>query len=79
MGCATKNAKVIGIALGSLQRIIALRGIPASTAPSIMTSLAESSAGGVEAQLKILQTLLSLVTNFGELHGEMLGAVSILF
>lgn len=31
---------------------------------------------GVDIQLKILQTLLSLVTNFGRVHGELLGDVS---
>jgi hypothetical protein len=76
MGCATKNAKVVGIALGSLQRLIALRAVPASTVPSIVTIMAECASGGVDIQLRILQTLLSLVTNFEQLHGAMLGSVS---
>jgi hypothetical protein len=76
MGCGTKNAKVVGIALGILQRLIALRAVPASVAPTIVTTMAECASGGVDIQLRILQTLLSLVTNFSQLHGVMLGSVS---
>jgi hypothetical protein len=76
MGCATKNAKVVGMALGSLQRLIALRAVPASAVPTIVTTMAECASGGVDIQLRILQTLLSLVTNFAQLHGAMLGSVS---
>ena len=31
---------------------------------------------GVDIQLRILQTLLSLITNFPSVHGELLGDVS---
>jgi len=36
MGCAMKNAKVITITLGSLQRLISLRAVSLSTVPSII-------------------------------------------
>ncbi|KAH9955055.1 hypothetical protein BC827DRAFT_1262095 [Russula dissimulans] len=54
MGCTTKNAKVITIALGALQRLITPRAVSLSTIPTI------------------LQTLLSLITNFPAIHGRLL-------
>lgn len=75
MGFATKNAKVIGIALGSLQRLIALQAVPSSAAAQIVATMKECMSQGVDIQLRILQTLLSLVTNFPSVHGELLGEV----
>ncbi|KAI5999270.1 hypothetical protein EDD15DRAFT_2508632 [Pisolithus albus] len=59
MGCATKNAKVVAISLGSLQRLIALKAVP-------------------KAALRILQTLVSLITNFPSVHGDLLGEALLL-
>jgi len=72
MGCATKNAKVVGISLGSLQRLIALRAVPISAVPLIITTMNDCISQGVDIQLKILQTLLSLITNFSSVHGRLL-------
>ena len=77
MGCATKNAKVITIALGSLQRLIALRAISLSSLPAIIQTTNDSMAQGVDIQLKILQTLLSLITNFPAIRGRLLANVSV--
>ncbi|OJA16090.1 hypothetical protein AZE42_05646 [Rhizopogon vesiculosus] len=38
MGCATKNAKVVAISLGSLQRLIALKAVPQSAVALIHLS-----------------------------------------
>ncbi|ESK90972.1 hypothetical protein Moror_16370 [Moniliophthora roreri MCA 2997] len=73
MGCATKNAKVVAISLGSLQRLIALKAVPQSAVPLIIKTMSDSMSQGVDIQLKILQTLLSLITNFPEVHGVLLG------
>ena len=78
MGCATKNAKVVAISLGSLQRLIALKAVPQSAVPLIITTMADCMAQGVDIQLRILQTLLSLVTNFPAIHGELLGEALLL-
>ncbi len=75
MGCATKNAKVIAISIGSLQRLIALKAVPQSAAPSIIGTMSDCMSQGVDIQLRILQTLLSLITNFPSVHGELLGDV----
>jgi hypothetical protein len=75
MGCATKNVKVITIALGSLQRLIALRAVSLSAIPAIIQTMNDCMSQGVDIQLKILQTLLSLITNFPTIHGRLLADV----
>lgn len=76
MGCATKNAKVVAISLGSLQRLISLRAVPQSAVPHIITTMSDAMSQGVDIQLRILQTLVSLIPNFPHIHGELLGDVS---
>ncbi|KAG8863454.1 hypothetical protein FRB96_008194 [Tulasnella sp. 330] len=73
MGCATKNPKVIAIALGSLQRLISMKAVPQSTAPTIVGIMGDSLSQGVDIQLKVLQALLSLLTNYTDVHDELLG------
>ncbi|KAH9940033.1 uncharacterized protein BXZ73DRAFT_43028 [Epithele typhae] len=73
MGCATKNAKVVAISLGSLQRLIALKAVPQSAVPLIVSTMSDCINQGVDIQLRILQTLLSLTTNFPSVHGQLLG------
>ncbi|KAI0738261.1 hypothetical protein C8Q80DRAFT_1207991 [Daedaleopsis nitida] len=73
MGCATKNAKVVAISLGSLQRLIALKAVPQSAVPLIIATMSDCMNQGVDIQLRILQTLLSLITNFPAVHGQLLG------
>ncbi|KAI8977746.1 hypothetical protein BD414DRAFT_154340 [Trametes punicea] len=73
MGCATKNAKVVAISLGSLQRLIALKAVPQSAVPLIISTMSDCMNQGVDIQLRILQTLLSLITNFPAVHGQLLG------
>ncbi|OAV93395.1 hypothetical protein PTTG_11843 [Puccinia triticina 1-1 BBBD Race 1] len=73
MACATKNAKVVAIALGSLQRLIGMDAIPASKIPQIVNLLSIVLPLGVEIQLRILQTLPSLFTRCAQhLHGSLL-------
>ena len=78
MGCATKNPKVTAISLGSLQRLIALHAVPQTAVPTIIATMNECMSQGVDIQLRILQTLLSLITNFATIHGQLLGDVSLL-
>ncbi|KII84914.1 hypothetical protein PLICRDRAFT_179240 [Plicaturopsis crispa FD-325 SS-3] len=73
MGCATRNAKVVGISLGSLQRLIALKAVPHSAVSVIISTMSDAMSQGVDIQLRILQTLLSLITNFPAVHGTLLG------
>ncbi|GLB42717.1 putative C-terminal region of Mon2 protein [Lyophyllum shimeji] len=73
MGCATKNAKVVAISLGSLQRLIALKAVPHSAVPLMISTMSDAMSQGVDIQLRILQTLVSLIPNFPAIHGPLLG------
>jgi hypothetical protein len=77
MGCATRNAKVVAISLGSLQRLIALKAVPHSAVSRIISTMGDAMSQGVDIQLRILQTLVSLITNFPAIHGNLLGDVRI--
>lgn len=77
MGCATRNPKVVAISISSLQRLIALRLVPQAAVPVIVTTMNDSLAQGVDIQLRILQTLLSLITGFESMHGQLLGDVRV--
>ncbi|KAF8345051.1 hypothetical protein F5887DRAFT_1282803 [Amanita rubescens] len=78
MGCATKNPKVVAISLGSLQRLIALKAVPRSAVPLIINTMRDAMSQGVDIQLRILQTLVSLITNFTAIHDELLGEALLL-
>ncbi|KAG8951066.1 hypothetical protein FRC00_007450, partial [Tulasnella sp. 408] len=73
MGCSTRNAKVVAISLGSLQRLIGIKAVPGSMIPAIVSIMGDSLSQGVDIQLKVLQTLLSLLTNYPDVHDELLG------
>ena len=75
MGCATKNPKVVTISLGSLQRLIVMKAVPLSSIAHIVSTIADCMSQGVDVQLRILQTLLSLFTNYSGIHGTLLGDV----
>ncbi|KAG1828255.1 hypothetical protein EV424DRAFT_548429 [Suillus variegatus] len=78
MGCAIKNAKVVAISLGSLQRLIALKAVPQSVVPLIVSTMNDAVSQGVGIPLRILQTLVSLITNFPSIHEELLGEALLL-
>jgi len=54
-----------------------MKAVPASTVPHIIATMNDCITQGVDIQLRILQTLLSLITNFPTIHGELLGDVSL--
>ncbi|KAG8859812.1 hypothetical protein FRB91_006695 [Serendipita sp. 411] len=73
LGCVSKNVKVISLSLGALQRLIALKSVPQRALPHVLGTMGEVMSQGVDIQLRILQVLLSLVTNFLNMHGMVLG------
>jgi len=77
MGCVMKNAKVIAITLGSLPRLISLRAVSLSAIPAIIQTMNDCMSQGVDIQLKILQTLLTLITNFPTIHSRLLADVRV--
>ncbi|KAI0264577.1 hypothetical protein BGY98DRAFT_1039750 [Russula aff. rugulosa BPL654] len=71
MSCPTKNAKVITIALRSLQRPIALCVVFLSAIPAVIRTINDRVSQGVDIQLKISR-LLFLITNSATIHGRLL-------
>jgi len=70
-----KPDKVITIALSSLQPLISFRAVSLSTVPAIFQTMNDYMSQGVDVDVKILQPLLSLVTNFPSVHGQLLANV----
>ncbi|KAG8736515.1 hypothetical protein FRC10_009226 [Ceratobasidium sp. 414] len=55
-----------------------MRAVPQTSVSSIISVLGDSISQGVDIQLKILQTLLSLLTNFPDIHDDLLGEALLL-
>ncbi|SCV74793.1 BQ2448_7822 [Microbotryum intermedium] len=62
LAAATKNVKVIALAVSGLQRLISAGAVPKSLVKPILETLEQVVPQGVEIQLKVLQTLVSLLT-----------------
>ncbi|GAA5902486.1 Mon2p [Sporobolomyces salmoneus] len=62
LASSTRNAKVIALAVSALQRLITAGAVPPTLVGQILQTLEQVLPQGVEIQLKILQTLVSLLT-----------------
>ncbi|GAA6033445.1 hypothetical protein JCM8097_001397 [Rhodosporidiobolus ruineniae] len=62
LASSTRNAKVIALAVSALQRLIVAGAVPKTLVKQILDTLEQVIAQGVEIQLKVLQTLVSLLT-----------------
>ncbi|KAF9973368.1 hypothetical protein BGZ73_003400 [Actinomortierella ambigua] len=71
LACETKNVKLVTISIGCLRELISHRAMPEGAIPIVLKTLSDIMAHGVEIQLKILQTILPLLTNY-RVHGEYL-------
>ncbi|RDW66292.1 hypothetical protein BP6252_09927 [Coleophoma cylindrospora] len=75
IACGTKNVKFTGIAVVCLQRLVTVRAIPKSRLREVLDALREATPAGLDVQLKILQSLPSLLQNYADdLKGELLAA-----
>ncbi|KAK5671263.1 Endocytosis and vacuole integrity protein [Batrachochytrium dendrobatidis] len=72
MSCDTKNPKLIPIAISCLQKLISHHAVPESSTSLILKTLSDQVGSTMELQLKILQTILPLITNYHSVHGEVL-------
>ncbi|OZJ05240.1 hypothetical protein BZG36_02292 [Bifiguratus adelaidae] len=72
LACETKNAKLVTIAIGCLQRLITFKALPETSIPNVLKCLDEISTLGVDTQLKILQIILALLGNYNSVHGPLL-------
>ncbi|GHJ88999.1 hypothetical protein NliqN6_5401 [Naganishia liquefaciens] len=73
LGCRTKNPRVIGLCVGALQRLVGMKGVDSEAVPAILVTLDSVVNQGVDIQLKVLQTILSVLTYCGDVHGDVLG------
>ena len=69
----TQNAKLIGIAVNCLQRLIVSKCLAVQTLKPVLDTLSEAATLGFDVQLRVLQALPSLFQNYGQdLHGPLL-------
>ncbi|ORX41097.1 guanine nucleotide exchange factor in Golgi transport N-terminal-domain-containing protein [Kockovaella imperatae] len=73
LGCKTKQAKIVGISITALQRLVILRGVATDSLPQVFESLSSVANQAVDIQLKILQTILSILSHDSDVHNEVLG------
>ncbi|RKP33781.1 guanine nucleotide exchange factor in Golgi transport N-terminal-domain-containing protein, partial [Dimargaris cristalligena] len=72
LACTTKQVKLITIAMGCMQRLTTHSAIPADSIATILTTLNDVVSLGVEIQLRILQLLMPLLSNYESVHGPVL-------
>lgn len=75
LACGIKSPKVLTLGIALLQRVVAMHVVSDAALPAILTrlpSLAQRSTD-VDAQLKLLQTIGSLVTTYPQIHDAPLG------
>ncbi|KAG0159989.1 hypothetical protein PDIDSM_7516 [Penicillium digitatum] len=73
IACHTRHAKLAGIGVICLQRLIASRSLPSSRLKDVISGLKETTNLSLDIQLKILQSLPSLLQFYSdELSGELL-------
>ncbi|KAI9248500.1 hypothetical protein BDA99DRAFT_228255 [Phascolomyces articulosus] len=75
LACETKQVKLVTIAIGCIQKLISFHAIPETSVRTILRKLTDISVHGVEIQLKILQTVLPLLTNYRSVHDDVLAEV----
>ncbi|KAH8598999.1 endosomal peripheral membrane protein-like protein [Bisporella sp. PMI_857] len=75
IACGTKNVKFTGFAVVCLNRLALARALPRGRLREVLDALREASGAGIDVQLKILQTLPSLVQNYpDDLRGDLIAA-----
>ncbi|ODQ63499.1 hypothetical protein NADFUDRAFT_53168 [Nadsonia fulvescens var. elongata DSM 6958] len=83
ISCSTRNAKYSAIAVQCLHRLISARGLPVARLDEVLGAFEEATHLGFDIQLKILQSLPSLIRYYaddmtGELIARLLHICSIL-
>ncbi|KAL4861731.1 hypothetical protein BDV12DRAFT_59684 [Aspergillus spectabilis] len=73
LACHSHHAKLAGIGVICLQRLVASRSLPSERLKDVLSGLKEITSLTLDIQLKILQTLPSLLQHYSyELGGELL-------
>ncbi|KAJ7331268.1 Endocytosis and vacuole integrity protein [Desmophyllum pertusum] len=71
LGCDTKSLRVVQISLTALQRLITNEALSESSAVNLVSALWQLMEGGLE-ELRILQTIILLITTSNIVHGKAL-------
>ncbi|KAJ9632832.1 Endocytosis and vacuole integrity protein [Knufia peltigerae] len=66
LACKTKNSKLATTGTVCLQRLTASRAVPRSRLPDVLDAFHDGVSSGYDPQLKILQTLPSLLQLYGD-------------
>ncbi|KAF9155979.1 hypothetical protein BG015_007775 [Linnemannia schmuckeri] len=77
LACDTKNVKLVTISIGCLRELISHKAMPEGSIEVVLKTLNDIMSHGVEIQLKILQTILPLLTNYN-VHAESLAEALLL-
>jgi len=73
IACGTKNAKFTAIAIVCLQRLILAKALPRQKLSPVLEALQQATTAGLDVQLKILQALPSLLSNYAaDVRGDLL-------
>ncbi|KAE8358051.1 hypothetical protein BDV27DRAFT_74990 [Aspergillus caelatus] len=73
LACHTRHAKLAGIGVVCLQRLVASRALPSERLKDVLGGLKETTNLSLDIQLKILQSLPSLLQHYSkDLGGELL-------
>ncbi|KAL2174609.1 uncharacterized protein P884DRAFT_249774 [Thermothelomyces heterothallicus CBS 202.75] len=73
IACGTKNVKFTGIAIVCLQRLIVSRALPRARLSQVLEALQQATSAGLDVQLKILQALPALLSNYSaDVKGDLL-------
>ncbi|THC98921.1 hypothetical protein EYZ11_001558 [Aspergillus tanneri] len=73
LACHSRHAKLSGIGVVCLQRLVASRSLPSQRLEDVLGGLKETTNLSLDIQLKILQTLPSLLQHYSnDLGGELL-------
>ncbi|KAG2419437.1 hypothetical protein HFD88_004233 [Aspergillus terreus] len=73
LACHTRHAKLAGIGVVCLQRLVASRALPSERLKDVLAGLKETTSLSLDIQLKILQSLPSLLQHYSnDLGGELL-------
>ncbi|RAL17440.1 putative endosomal peripheral membrane protein (Mon2) [Aspergillus homomorphus CBS 101889] len=73
LACHSRHAKLAGIGVICLQRLVASRSLPSERLKDVLSGLKETTNMSLDIQLKILQTLPSLLQHYSsDLGGDLL-------
>ncbi|KAI5287225.1 hypothetical protein KEM54_006146, partial [Ascosphaera aggregata] len=75
LACKTRHQKLITIGVTCIQRLVAIHALPHDKLRDVLDGLSQTATLGLDAQLRVLQTLPSLFQYYSDdLNGDLLAA-----